>query len=154
MQAFLQPGLTAGMLTVTASNIQLNGVDVTPAALPATTLKIPPAPPTLQSACLVRQPSSGLGVDTFNVSVTGFSNTREVSQVQFRFTGSQLGTNEVDFNNAGSLFGPYYNANFLPFNYQQTLQVSGNPNDVGGVSVILVNKEGPSQAVPMATSCP
>ena len=153
-QVALQTGLTAGTLTVTVSNVRMNGVDVTPAVPPTLTTRIAPAPPVIQSACLVPQASGGVGLGAFTVQVNGFSNTREITRARFLFTGGRLGANELDLNNASTLFGPYYNTNFVAFSYLQVLQVSGDVNDIGNLSVILENTQGASAAFPAAQKCP
>jgi hypothetical protein len=137
------PGLAAGVLTITASNIQGNGIAGAPAPMAIT---IPPGPPAVTGACITNRGSSA-----FSVSVKGSSNTREITRARFQLTGKV--TTELDQNNGNGLFGAYYSTQLTAFDYLQNFQVNGDPNDIAGVSVILENTQGASKSVVALPSC-
>jgi hypothetical protein len=150
----LQAGLTAGTLTVTATDLRVRGFPVTPTVVPTFTTRIAPAPPVVQNACIVREAANGVGPTSFNLRVTGFSVTRELTRARFLISGNKLGTTELALNNAAPLFGNYYDTHFVSFLYQQKIQVSGDPNDIAGISVVLENTQGASAPVQAAPICP
>jgi hypothetical protein len=150
----LQAGLTAGNLTVTATDLRVRGFPVTPSTAPTFTTRIAPAPPVVRKACVVREASNGVGPTSFNLRVTGFSVTRELTRARFLMSGSKLGTTELALNNAAPLFGTYYDTHFVEFLYQQKIQVSGDPNDVADIAVVLENTQGASAPIRAESTCP
>jgi hypothetical protein len=109
------------------------------------TIRVARSAPTITSVRVTRT-STG-----FNVVVTGFSTTREISQGVFRFGGTNLQTNEVTVQ-LGQPFTTWFqsaqSAQFggqfvmtMPFN------VSGDTAAVTSVTVTLTNAQGTSQPV-------
>src|ERR1017187_1510820 len=91
----VQTGTVAGAIVLTA-NVTAGGVPVTLSNSPGGTVNLPQEPPAILSV-VIQQVSSG-----FNVLVTGYSNTREVTQATFTFTpasGSQLQTGSFPLTN-------------------------------------------------------
>jgi len=141
----LQTGTVAGTITLTVS-WQAGGATLPiPAAL-TQTIKIAPAAPVI-SAVTASTTSSG-----FQVVITGYSNTREVSQALLQFTpaaGQTLQTTSltVSLATAGptwfqSSTSDQYGSQFiltLPFTV-----TNGSASTIGSVSVQLVNSQGTS----------
>jgi hypothetical protein len=141
----LQTGTVAGAITLTVT-WQAGGAALpSPAAL-TQTIQIAPAAPVI-SAVTASTTASG-----FQVVVTGYSNTREVSQAVLQFTpaaGQTLQTTSltVSLTNAAdawfqSAASDQYGSQFiltLPFNVSD-----GSANAIGSVSVELVNGAGTS----------
>src|SRR5690606_17048395 len=84
----VQTGTVAGTITLTTA-LTLNGQPVTCDCAMTRTIRIAPAAPTI-SDLRVSRTAGG-----FNVIITGFSTTREVTQAAFRFGGANLQTTEV-----------------------------------------------------------
>jgi len=88
------------------------------------------------------------------VVISGFSNTREVTQAEFAFTGtdaSHLRSAKVDVSVTG-LFTPWYTSTASDqfgseFTYTQNFQLSRPDAGVTGVSVTLANSVGISGSV-------
>ena len=142
----LQTGTVAGTITLTV-NLQAGSAAVLPAVV-TQTIQIAKAAPVI-SAVSVASTSSG-----FTVSVTAYSNTRDLSQAVVQFTpasGQTLETTSVTvsltsaasswFQSSGS---DQYGGNFiltLPFTV-----AGGAATDIGSVSVVLQNSVGSSTA--------
>jgi hypothetical protein len=147
-QVALQTGTVAGTLNVTLS-LTADGVDVTPAGVSPITLVIAPATPVVTSVTFT---NSGTGQLT--VVVNGFSNTRDMSGVDFVFTGtgaSALGSSTASVTTT-SLFTPWYasatsDAYGSEFTYTQNFQLSQPDSGITGVSVTLTNSIGTSESV-------
>jgi hypothetical protein len=141
----IQTGTTAGTITL-ATSLQAAGSTVNCNCQLSQTIVIPRTAPTL-SAVRVTRTGSG-----FNIVVTGFSTTREVTQGTFRFAGTtNLQTTELtvpltaNFNTyfqstAASQFGGQFTLT-IPFSIQ------GDTATVNSVTVVLTNAVGSSQAV-------
>ncbi len=131
-------------LTLTAG-----GVDVTPAGLAPTVLVIAPSAPVITSVSFTNS-SAGL----ITVVINGFSNTREVTDGNFVFTGSgagSLGKSTVSVSVTG-LFSPWYSSSASDtfgseFTYTQNFQLSSPDSGITGVSVTLSNSVGTSGSV-------
>ena len=147
-QVALQTGTVAGTITVTLA-LTAAGVDVTPAGVSPITLVIAPAVPVITSVSFT---NSNTGLIT--IVITGFSNTREVTQASFVFTGTgakSLGASTVDIPVTG-LFSPWYgsadsDAFGSEFTYTQNFQLSRPDDKITGASVILANSIGTSGSV-------
>lgn len=143
-QVALQTGTVAGTITVTLS-LAANGVNVTPASLAPVTLTIAPAAPVITSVSFTNV--NGL----ITVVVNGFSNTRDITETDFIFTGPgavNLGSEWVRIP-ATDLFTPWYssatsNAFGSAFSYTQTFQLGSPDPSITGVSVTLSNSIGTS----------
>jgi hypothetical protein len=143
----LQTGTVAGTITITA-RLQAATLDVTPTPVPTRTIRISPTAPVLQSVTATRT-STG-----FNVVITGFASSRELTQAVFTFTaasGTNLQTTTLTIA-LDSLFSQYYQSSAsAPFGSQFTLTqpftVSGGTTGIVSVSVTLTSRVGTSNAV-------
>jgi hypothetical protein len=141
----LQTGTVAGTITLTVS-WQAGGATLpSPAAL-TQTIQIAPAVPVISAVTAIAT-SSG-----FTVTITGYSNTREVQQALLQFiaaSGQTLQTTSLTvplttaattwFQNSSS---DQYGSQFiltLPFTVS-----SGSASSIGSISVQLVNSQGTS----------
>jgi hypothetical protein len=139
-------GTTAGTITVTAS-LQAAGTTVTPTTAPAITTTIAKAPPVITGVTLTTSGTSLV------VSVTGYSNTRDMTTGNFQFIaapGTTLTAAPIAVNLAPTFSAWYQSSASLNFGSQFTFSVpisfTGNIKAVGSVSVTLVNSAGTSAA--------
>jgi hypothetical protein len=95
--AFTIPAV-ASTVTVSVGNLRAGGTDL-PAVVTPAEFRIPPAPPSVTSACWT--PSD----TTLDLAVTGFSNTRELLAAQVSL-GSQKITTDLTQISAGYFSGP------------------------------------------------
>jgi predicted outer membrane repeat protein len=145
----LQTGTVAGTITVTLALTTGGGVDVTPPGVSPITLVIAPAAPVITS---VKFTNSSTGLIT--VAINGFSNTRDMTQATFVFTGSDaqsLGSAQVQIP-VSSLFSPWYSSSTSDqygseFTYTQNFQLSKPDANITGVSATLANSIGTSGSV-------
>jgi hypothetical protein len=146
--ATLQSGTVEGTISV-GTQLMAGGVDVTPTDLqtPAA-ISVAASAPTVTGVTFTN--TNGL----LTVVVTGFSNTREMTEATFIFTGPGA----VSLASAGvtvpatSLFGTWYtspdSATFgSTFLYTQTFQLSDDTTNITGVAVTLTNTVGTSTSV-------
>jgi predicted outer membrane repeat protein len=144
----LQTGTVAGTITVTLA-LTTGGVDVTPPGVSPITLVIAPAAPVITSVKFTNN-STGL----ITVAINGFSNTRDMTQTTFVFTGNDaqsLGSAQVQIP-VSSLFSPWYSSSASDqygseFTYTQNFQLSKPDANITGVSVTLANSIGTSGSV-------
>ena len=147
-QVALQTGTVAGTITVTLT-FTAGGADVTPAGLTPITLVIAASAPVITRVSFTNNDQGQI-----TVTVSGFSNTREVSQAEFVFSGSgadSLRSSKVDIPATG-LFGPWYSSSTSDqfgsaFTYTQNFQLSKPDAGVTGVAVTLSNSVGTSGSV-------
>ena len=149
----VQTGTVAGAIVLTA-NVTAGGVPVTLSNSPGGTVNLPQEPPAILSV-VIQQVSSG-----FNVLVTGYSNTREVTQATFTFTpasGSQLQTGSFPLTNVAATFQSYYTSDASTafgsqFLYTQPFTITaGSVSALQSVTVTLTNSQGASSAVTVST---
>jgi hypothetical protein len=146
-QVALQTGTVAGTITVRLT-LTAGGVDVTPAALAPIPLPISAAAPVITHVTFTN--SAGM----ITVAISGFSNTREMSQAEFVFTGTDAGhlrSSKVDVP-ATFPFSTWYSQSDSDqfgseFTYTQHFQLSKPDAGVTGVSVTLANSVGTSGSV-------
>jgi predicted outer membrane repeat protein len=144
----LQTGTVAGTITVTLA-LTTGGVDVTPAGVSPITLVISPAAPVITSVKFTND-TTGL----ITAVINGFSNTRDMTQATFVFTGSDaqsLGSAQVQIP-VSSLFSPWYSSAASDqygseFTYTQNFQLSKPDSNITGVSATLANSIGTSGSV-------
>jgi hypothetical protein len=144
----LQTGTVAGTITVTLA-LTTGGVDVTPPGVSPITLVIAPGAPVITSVKFTND-TAGL----ITVVINGFSNTREMTQATFVFTGSDaqsLGSAQVQIPVA-SLFSPWYSSTTSDqygseFTYTQNFQLSKPDSNITGASATLANSIGTSGSV-------
>ncbi|MEK7403585.1 MAG: putative Ig domain-containing protein, partial [Acidobacteriota bacterium] len=142
----LQTGTVAGTITVSFS-LRAGGVTVSPA--PASrSIRINRSAPVIRGVRLVRSAAG------FEVQVTAFATTRELTGAVYRFTaapGADLRTTEVTVSLADASREWYqgsFSASFGSlFTLVQPFTVQGDVNAFSSVSVVLTNREGDSQAV-------
>ena len=143
----LQPGSVAGTITL-AVKLAAGGTDVTPNPAPSKTVKINRTAPVIRALKLVQ---AGAG---FEVWITGYSPSRELTQTVVQFTaaaGSNLQTTSVTvpLNTAAAQW--YQDASSHQYGSQFTIvqpfTVTGTANAVTSVSVTLSNSIGASAAV-------
>jgi hypothetical protein len=142
----LQTGTVAGTATVTLA-VTTNGVNVTPSNVVPVVIVIPAAAPSITTGAVAR---SG---QTLNVSVVGFSNTRQVTTAIFHFTpvaGGNISNPDftVDVTSAfatwfASAASDQYGSEFT---YTQAFTLDSNASVVQNVTVTLVNSVGKSAA--------
>ncbi len=144
----LQTGTVAGTITVTLA-LTTGGVDVTPPGVSPITLVIAPGAPVITSVKFTND-STGL----ITVVINGFSNTRDMTQATFVFSGSDaqsLGSAQVQIP-VTSLFSPWYTSAASDqygseFTYTQNFQLSKPDANITGVSATLANSIGTSGSV-------
>jgi hypothetical protein len=143
-----QTGTVAGTITLTLT-LTAGGVDVTPADLTPITLVIAPAAPVITSVKFTNNSDGQI-----TVVISGFSNTRDMSQAEFVFTGtdaSHLRSSKVDVP-VSALFSPWYSSSTSDqygseFTYTQNFQLSRPDAGLTGVAVTLTNSVGTSGSV-------
>lgn len=141
----LQTGTVAGALTLTVS-IKAGAQDITPSTPPSLTGKIGRAVPVITS-CQARRTSAG-----FEVQITGYATSREITQAIFRFTptpGSPLQTTELSIPMSDTAKTWYQSPDAKQFGGQfsvtQQFSVSqGTVDAIGSVTVLLSNTQGQS----------
>jgi hypothetical protein len=146
----LQTGTMAGNLTLSAV-FTAAGVPLVPNATVALTTAILAQKPTITSPPTVNLNPTTAGVD-FEVTVTGYSTTREMTDASFDFTTKNtfnLTTGTVTVANFGAAATAWYaSAASLAmggmFTFTQPFKVSGDKTGIGSVTVTLKNTAGTS----------
>ena len=142
----VQTGSVAGTITLTAT-ATAGGVPVTLSNNPEITVNLAQESPGILSVT-IQQVTSG-----FNVLVTGYSNTREITQATFTFTpqsGSQLQTTSFTPSGVSGAFQSWYGSDAsTPFGsqflYTQPFTFSsGSVSTLQSVTVTLTNSQGAS----------
>ena len=143
-QLALQTGTVAGTIALLVQ-LTAGDVDITPVA-PPKTMRIDRTAPVISSVKITK-----LTTESFEVAITGFSTTREVSSAAFQFTpaaGSRLETSDVTVSTAEVAQAwyrdPRSNDYGSQFTFIQPFTVRGAT--LGEVSVTLSNAQGTSQA--------
>ena len=141
----LQTGTTAGTITLTTT-LQAGGAPINCNCQLTQTIIVPRSAPVLST---VRATRTATG---FNVVVTGFTTTREITQGTFRFAGTtNLQTTELTVA-LTAIFNTYFQGDdgakaggqftlTIPFTIQ------GDTANVNSVTVVLTNAVGSSQPV-------
>ena len=148
-QLAVQTGTVAGAIVLTAT-ATADGVPVTLSNSAAVTVNLPQEPPGGLSVSI--QPvSSG-----FNLVVTGYSNTREITQATFTYTpasGSQVQTTSFTPAGVSTAFQSWYGSGASTafgsqFLYTQPFTITaGSVSALQSVTVTLTNSQGASSAV-------
>ncbi len=139
-----QAGTVAGTVTVTLT-ITADNVNVTPASVAPVVVTLPTVVPQITAA------KSASTTTALTVTVTGFSNTREVKSAIFHFTpapGSTISNPDVTID-VTSIFAAWYdnaasNAYGSTFTYTQPFNLNEDATTIQGVTVTLVNAVGNS----------
>ena len=143
----IQTGTVAGTITLTVS-WQAAGVSLAVPAALTQTIQIAPAVPVI-SGVTATATSSG-----FQVTVTGYSDTREVSQAVLQFTaasGQTLQTTSLTVSLASAASTWFGGSNSDQYGSQFILTLpftvsNGSASGIGSVTVTLVNSQGSSTA--------
>ena len=144
--AVLQAGTVGGTIRLTLTGVQVGGQSVTP---PNSTLDvtIPLLPPVITGLRIFNRTSAG-----FDVEVTGYSTTRDITQATFQFaagSGGSLLTAQLQ-PDVASTFTTYYQsapsaAVGSAFVYLQPfIAEQGDANVVTSITVTLTNSQGTS----------
>jgi sugar lactone lactonase YvrE len=144
--AVLQVGTVAGTVQLTTGQVQVAGQNVTPTGA-AFDVTVPRMPPTITNVQLINRSEKG-----FTVVVTGYSDSKDITQATFKFTAKngQLSTVQLQ-PDVTSIFSSYYQSSSEPmaggtFVYTQPFVAQqGNANIVASVTVTLTNSVGASQ---------
>ena len=144
-QLALQTGSVAGTIELSA-RITSGDLDVTPDPIPARSVRIDRTAPVITNVRL--NPVAG----GFEVVVTGFSTTREVTSATFQFTpaaGSRLDASQVTVQTDAAAKQWFNDARSASFGSQFTFvqPFSLQNATLSEVSVTLTNAQGTSQAV-------
>lgn len=146
----LQTGTVEGNFVFSIGSVTVGQVAVTFANNTTLSLPAPAQAPGITNVSI--QPSSS-GVD---IVVTGYSNTREITEADFAFTpatGSKLQTSTFSLTDVASTFQSYYASDASTavgseFVYTQTFSLTaGSISSLQSVTVTLKNSQGASPAV-------
>jgi hypothetical protein len=141
----LGTGTVAGTVTLTVTSLSAGEVSILPSIAPTRTIRVSRSAPVI-TAMTVSQTGGG-----FNVLITGYSTSRDVTHAVFAFTpapGRELGTSQVPVP-VNSTFTTWYTGTQSTqfgstFLYTQPFSVQGSVSDIGSVSVTLTNAAGTS----------
>jgi hypothetical protein len=140
----LQSGSTAGVITINLT-LFAGGANITPSTVQPLVITEPDQVPGATSVSLSAQGK------TLTVVVRGYSNTREISQVNFHFDaapGASIATKDLQLDDT-ALFSQYYASAISAqygstFTYTQTFNLDEDATVVGAVQVTLTNSVGVS----------
>ena len=146
-QIALQTGSVAGTITVSAV-LRAGGVDATPSPAPVRTLRVPRSAPVIRS---LKKVTTATG---FEIWITGYSPSRDLTQASFRFTpasGSNLRTTTATLPLAESARQWYEDPASRLFGSQFTIvqpfTLQGSADAIGAIYVTLSNTAGTSEEV-------
>lgn len=146
-QPAIQVGTVAGVITLTV-RLRAGTTDVTAPPLPTRTIRIEATPPVIRSVRVTRTATG------YEVTVNGYSTSREVLRARFRFSpaaGASLSTQEATVDVA-SFFQTWYASSASTsfgsqFTFTMPFTVQGDLGAITSVSVMLTNSAGNSQDV-------
>jgi hypothetical protein len=138
-----QTGTVAGTIIFSVTQLQAFGVAITPASTPTLSVRIERAAPSITNARIIRNANG------FDIEITGFCTSREVTQATFRFTatpGKTLQTPEINIP-TDALFSKWFqdpaSSRFgSQFTFTQSFAVQGDASAVTPDSVTLTNRLG------------
>lgn len=144
-QIALQTGSVAGTITV-AAVLKAGGVDATPSPAPVRTLRVARSAPVIRS---LKKVTTATG---FEIWITGYSPSRDLTQAAFRFTpapGSNLRTTTATLPLADSARQWYEDPVSRLFGSQFTIvqpfTLQGSASAIGAIYVSLSNSAGNSE---------
>jgi hypothetical protein len=150
----LQTGTVAGTITLAATfATEAGNINLTPTVAPATTITVRPAAPRIRSVQLATRTSTG-----FTILVTGYANTRNMSQMAFNFTAYvdpnnkdlKLDTSSLNLSVDGPFASWFNSTASAPFGGQFTasisFNVSGSIDAIQSVAVTMSNAQGTSNS--------
>ena len=140
----IQTGTVSGTISISLT-LAAGGVNVTPANLAPTVIEVPTTSPSLANVTVTRNGQ------TLSVTITGYSDTRQVTQATFHFSAANGGdiqnqdvTLDVTNQFAGWFSQADSNAYGSEFQYTQVFNLSEDASVVGTVTVTLTNSAGAS----------
>ncbi len=144
--AGLQTGTVAGTIVITLAHLEAGGLDITPSPALMRTIVVNRRAPAITSVAVAR---TGTG---FEVRISGYSTSREVTQARFTFAaaaGSSVQNSDLTLP-VGSDFTTWYNDPASRqfgsmFSYVQPFTVQGGVSGLRSVTVTLSNSVGVSQ---------
>lgn len=140
-----QTGTLAETLTLTVDGVQTAGVTQATRAASATGAVAKAAPVILGTPTVVR---TGAGLQ---VSLNGYSTTRQITSAIFTFQGSGVPADPITVSLANSVNSWYASSGSLPFGSQfqlvQAFTVSGSTSSITGLTITLGNGVGSSLSV-------
>ncbi len=140
----IQTGTVSGAITLTTA-LQSGTTPVTCNCALTRTIRIAKSAPVISSVGAARV-ANGL-----NITIIGFSTTRELTQVTFQFVGNNLQTTSFTVPLTSSFTTWYQSPQSAQFGSQflltEPFTIQGDPNAVTSVSVTLANAQGTSQPV-------
>lgn len=138
----LQTGTVAGTISLLA-RLQTETAVLTPTPITVDSVRIERAAPGVTSASFVRTSSA------VEIRVTGYSNSREITQATFRFraaAGNSLPTSEITLSLEDAFRSWFNDTNSTQhggqFTFTQQFSVQGDANAVTPVSITLMNRLG------------
>jgi hypothetical protein len=141
----LQTGTTAGTITLSA-NITVANYNLTQTSAPSVTMTIPSAAPAIRSVTVANKTTSG-----FDLLITGYSNTRSLSTLNFQIAGtpgSSLGTTSLSADVNSAFTGWYQSSESQPYGTQFTVSVhfaiAGDSTVLASISTTATNSVGAS----------
>ncbi len=155
-QVRLQTGTVAGSIVLTPSFQTDGGIILTPTDPPALTLSVAPAAPRLLSVQVTGRTSTG-----FQLLVTGFATSRQITQIDLTFTatsGENIGASKVTIaaessfsawyqGTASAAFGSQFTATIPITLSGDVVNVTNLSDTIRSVSAVLTNRTGASNSV-------
>ena len=143
----VQTGTVAGTITLTV-RLFAGNLDVTSTPAPSITIRIAKAAPVLRTVTAARTAAG------FDVTISGYVTSRDITAAQYRFTAaSGVTVQTVDFTvQLGAVFNTWYqSAASQPFGSQFTMTqpftIQGRMNGVTSVAVTFTNSIGTSNSI-------
>jgi hypothetical protein len=147
-QLQIQTGTVAGTISVSLSNVNAAGVDITPNPVVSIATQIASQAPVISGVVVSSNGSGGCPSGQLCLQVTGFSTAREVTQAVYNFSAasgqtlqSSAGSITVD---VSQVFTSWFGSSIIgsQFILSQPFTVQGSPSSVIPMSVTLTNRVG------------
>jgi len=149
-QLQIQTGTVAGSISVSLSNVNAAGVDITPVPAPTNTAQMAAQAPVISGVVVSSDGNGGCPKGQICLQVTGFSTTREVTQATYTFTAAAGQTLQSSASSVTvdvtQVFTSWFSSSTIgsqfilsqPF----TVQSPASPASVIPASVTLLNRVG------------
>ena len=147
-QLQIQTGTAAGAISVSLSNMNAAGVDITPVPAPVISAQMIPAAPVILSVAVTRDGSGGCPKGQLCLQVTGYSTAREVTQAVYTFNAASGQTLQSSASSVtvdvSQVFTTWFASSTIgsQFILSQPFTVQGDPASVIPTSVTLSNRVG------------
>lgn len=147
-QLQIQMGTVAGSISVSLSNVNAAGVDITPVPAPTINTQIASAAPVITNVTVTSNGNGGCASGQICLQITGYATSREVTQAVYTFNAaagqtlqSSAGSITVD---VSQVFTTWFAASTIgsQFILSQPFTVQGSPASVIPTSVTLTNRVG------------